>query len=386
MDLTGRTAIVTGASSGIGIETARALAAAGASVTLAVRNTSFGDRVAAEIRDGTGNQRVSVGAIDLSDLSSVAAFVRAWSGPLDILVNNAGVMAVPELTISPSGHEMQFAANHLGHFVLAVGLHDALASADRARIVSVSSAGHLRSPVVFDDIDYAFRDYDPFGAYGQSKTANVLFAVEVTRALGRRRHHRERPDARRDLHSPGSARRPDAGGRGHEAASDGQDGGAGCRDVGVAGGVTDARRHRRPLLRGLQRGARHRTAGRARRWRRRGLRAGPGQCRTAVGSLAEDGRVAMPEGDTVWHTAAELREALAGKTLTRCDVRVPRYATVDLTGQRVDEVVSRGKHLFIRVGAASIHSHLKMDGSWRVGSTAAAESRGPPHPHHPGGR
>ena len=180
VDLTGRTAIVTGASSGIGIETARALAAAGASVMLAVRNTSFGDRVAAEIRDGTGNERVSVGAIDLSDLSSVAAFVRAWSGPLDILVNNAGVMAVPELTISPSGHEMQFAANHLGHYVLAVGLHDALASADRARIVSVSSAGHLRSPVVFDDIDYAFRDYDPFGAYGQSKTANVLFAVEVT--------------------------------------------------------------------------------------------------------------------------------------------------------------------------------------------------------------
>ena len=180
VDLTGKTAIVTGASSGIGVETARALAAAGASVTLAVRNTSFGDRVAAEIRDATGNERVSVGAIDLSDLSSVAAFVRAWSGPLDILVNNAGVMAVPELTISPSGHEMQFAANHLGHYVLAVGLHDALASADRARIVSVSSAGHLRSPVVFDDIDYAFRDYDPFGAYGQSKTANVLFAVEVT--------------------------------------------------------------------------------------------------------------------------------------------------------------------------------------------------------------
>ena len=74
----------------------------------------------------------------------------------------------------------------------------------------------------------------------------------------------------------------------------------------------------------------------------------------------------MPEGDTVWHTAAILRDALAGKTLTRCDIRVPRYATVDLTGQAVDEVVSRGKHLFIRVGAASIHSHLKMDGSWKV--------------------
>jgi endonuclease-8 len=76
----------------------------------------------------------------------------------------------------------------------------------------------------------------------------------------------------------------------------------------------------------------------------------------------------MPEGDTVWHTAAVLREHLVGGTLTRCDIRVPRFATVDLTGQVVDEVLSRGKHLFIRVGAASIHSHLKMDGSWRVGN------------------
>ncbi len=74
----------------------------------------------------------------------------------------------------------------------------------------------------------------------------------------------------------------------------------------------------------------------------------------------------MPEGDTVFHTAAILRDALEGKTLTRCDVRVPRYATVDLTGERVDEIFSRGKHLFIRVGPASIHSHLKMDGSWRI--------------------
>jgi endonuclease-8 len=74
----------------------------------------------------------------------------------------------------------------------------------------------------------------------------------------------------------------------------------------------------------------------------------------------------MPEGDTVWHTAARLRDALEGKTLTRCDIRVPQHATVDLTGQTVDEVLSRGKHLFIRVGAASIHTHLKMDGSWKV--------------------
>jgi NAD(P)-dependent dehydrogenase (short-subunit alcohol dehydrogenase family) len=181
VDLSGKRAIVTGASSGIGVETARALADAGAAVTLAVRNADSGERVAAEIRDGTGNNAVTVGALDLSDLSSVGAFVAAWTGPLDILVNNAGVMAIQELTLSSSGHEIQFATNHLGHFALALGLHDSLAAAGSARIVSVSSGGHLRSPVVFDDIDYAFRDYDPFGAYGQSKTANVLFAVEATR-------------------------------------------------------------------------------------------------------------------------------------------------------------------------------------------------------------
>ena len=176
VDLSGRRAIVTGASSGIGIETARALAGAGAEVTLAVRDLAAGERVAADI-GGT----VTVAALDLSDLDSVDTFVAAWDGPLHILVNNAGVMAIQELTLSTSGHEMQFATNHLGHFALAVGLHDALASAGGARIVSVSSGGHLRSPVVFDDIDFAFRDYDPFGAYGQSKTANVLFAVAATR-------------------------------------------------------------------------------------------------------------------------------------------------------------------------------------------------------------
>ncbi|MCW2512692.1 MAG: dehydrogenase, short-chain alcohol dehydrogenase like protein [Mycobacterium sp.] len=176
VDLAGKRAVVTGASSGIGVETARALANAGAEVTLAVRDTAAGERVAADI-GGT----VTVAPLDLSDLDSVAAFAAAWQGPLHILVNNAGVMAIQELTLSASGHEMQFATNHLGHFKLAVGLHDALASAGGARIVSVSSAGHLRSPVVFDDIDFAFRDYDPFGAYGQSKTANVLFAVEATR-------------------------------------------------------------------------------------------------------------------------------------------------------------------------------------------------------------
>ena len=176
VDLTCKRAIVTGAASGIGVETARALADAGAEVTLAVRDVEAGRRVAAEI-----GGRTVVAPLDLSDLTSVDEFVAAWRGPLHILVNNAGVMAVAERTIAPSGYELQFATNHVGHFALAICLHEALAAAGGARIVSVSSSGHLRSPVIFDDIDFAFRDYDPFAAYGQSKTANVLFAVEVSR-------------------------------------------------------------------------------------------------------------------------------------------------------------------------------------------------------------
>lgn len=180
IDLTGRRAVVTGGSSGIGVETARALAGAGAEVTLAVRNLEAGRRTAADIAGTTGNERVLVASLDLSDQASVAAFVAGWDGPLHILINNAGVMAAP-LTRTPQGWEMQFATNHLGHFALATGLHRALAAAGGARVVSVSSSAHHRSPVVFDDIHFERRPYDPWSAYGQSKTANVLFAVEATR-------------------------------------------------------------------------------------------------------------------------------------------------------------------------------------------------------------
>jgi NAD(P)-dependent dehydrogenase (short-subunit alcohol dehydrogenase family) len=107
--------------------------------------------------------------------------VADWSGPLDLLVNNAGVMALPALEHTPEGWEVQFATNHLGHFALAVGLHDALAATNGARIVSLSSRGHLRSPVVFEDLQFDERPYDPWLAYGQSKTANALFAVQATR-------------------------------------------------------------------------------------------------------------------------------------------------------------------------------------------------------------
>jgi NAD(P)-dependent dehydrogenase (short-subunit alcohol dehydrogenase family) len=182
VDLTGKRAIVTGGSSGIGVETARALAAAGAEVTLAVRNAEAGRNVAEDITATTGNADIRVAELDLAVPRSIAALVAGWTGPLDVLVNNAGVMAIPDLELTPEGWELQFATNHLGHFALAVGLHDALAKASAgARIVSLSSRGHLRSPVVFEDINFASRPYEPLVAYGQSKTANVLFAVEASR-------------------------------------------------------------------------------------------------------------------------------------------------------------------------------------------------------------
>ncbi|EDY54657.1 MULTISPECIES: SDR family NAD(P)-dependent oxidoreductase [Streptomyces] len=180
VDLTGRRAVVTGASSGIGAETARALAATGAAVTLAVRDVAAGERVAKDITGSTGNQDVRTMHLDLTDPASVTAFTTAWQDPLHVLVNNAGVMACPE-QYTEQGWEWQFATNHLGHFALATGLRTALAADGNARVVVVSSTGHQRSPIVWDDVNFAFRPYDPWLAYGQSKTAGVLFAVEATR-------------------------------------------------------------------------------------------------------------------------------------------------------------------------------------------------------------
>jgi NAD(P)-dependent dehydrogenase (short-subunit alcohol dehydrogenase family) len=180
LELGGRRAVVTGAASGIGIETARALAAAGACVTLAVRDVDAGAVVAEAITESTGNELVSVAPLDLTDRSSIRAFVSTWDGPLHMLVNNAGVMATP-LTRTAEQWELQFATNHLGHFALTTGLYPALLAAGDARVVSLSSGAHLRAPVDFDDIHFHGRPYDPWLAYGQSKTANVLFAVEANR-------------------------------------------------------------------------------------------------------------------------------------------------------------------------------------------------------------
>jgi NAD(P)-dependent dehydrogenase (short-subunit alcohol dehydrogenase family) len=180
VDLTGARAIVTGGASGIGVETAGALASAGAEVTIAVRDLDSGQKAARLLADATGNKRIRVAPLDLADQASVAAFVGGWDGPLHILVNNAGIMASP-LARTAQGWEMQFATNHLGHFALATGLYDALAAGGAARVVSVSSVGHLNGNVDFDDIHFERRPYDRWTAYGQSKTANVLFAVEADR-------------------------------------------------------------------------------------------------------------------------------------------------------------------------------------------------------------
>jgi NAD(P)-dependent dehydrogenase (short-subunit alcohol dehydrogenase family) len=176
VDLSGKRAIVTGGASGIGVETARALASAGAEVTLAVRNLAAGEQARAAIERSTANGPVRVLGLDLADLRSVATFATGWAGPLDILVANAGVMATPEAR-TKAGTELQFATNYLGHFALARALHPVLAAAEAARLVVVSSTAHLSSPVVFGDIDFRFRPYDPGAAYAQSKTADVLLAV-----------------------------------------------------------------------------------------------------------------------------------------------------------------------------------------------------------------
>jgi NAD(P)-dependent dehydrogenase (short-subunit alcohol dehydrogenase family) len=182
VDLRGRRAVVTGATSGIGTETARALAAAGAEVTLAVRNVEAGKEIASEITRSTGGATVNVAMLDLADRSTINEFTNSWRGQLHMLINNAGVMMLPTRELTQDGWEYHFGTNHLGHMALTLGLCGPLV-AGGGRVVSVSSDAHVhaRGIVDFDDLNFEQREYNGGLAYAQSKTANILFAVELNR-------------------------------------------------------------------------------------------------------------------------------------------------------------------------------------------------------------
>ena len=184
-DQTGRTAIVTGANTGLGLETATALAARGAHVVLAVRNLDKGKEAAGRIQSAHPESAVTVQELDLSSLASVQAAateLRAKHDTIDLLVNNAGVMYTPKQTTA-DGFELQFGTNHLGHFAFTGLLLDRLLAAPGSRIVTVSSVGHrIRAAIHFDDLQWE-RSYSSVGAYGQAKLANLLFTYELQRRL-----------------------------------------------------------------------------------------------------------------------------------------------------------------------------------------------------------
>src|SRR5215467_2227325 len=180
-DLTGKTVVVTGGYSGIGIETVRAFRSAGAKVVVPARDMAKAKANLADMPD------VRLQIMDLLDPGSIDAFAKQFLGDnekLHILVNNAGIMA-PPLTRDARGYESQFAANHLGHFQLTCRLWPALIAAEGARVVALSSYAHRRAGVDFHDPNFERREYDPWVAYGQSKTANALFAVALD-SIGQR--------------------------------------------------------------------------------------------------------------------------------------------------------------------------------------------------------
>ena len=171
--MTGRTAIVTGANSGIGRAAASALAGAGAHVVLAVRSTEKGEQAAAAMPGSSEVRR-----LDLASLDSIREFAAAWEGEIDLLINNAGVM-VPPLSRTAEGFELQFATNHLGHFALS----NLLLEHVTGRVVTVSSTGHRIGSIDFDDLNWERKPYRAWRAYGQSKLANLLFTAELQRRL-----------------------------------------------------------------------------------------------------------------------------------------------------------------------------------------------------------
>ncbi len=185
IDLRGTVALVTGGSSGLGQETARALANHGAHVVLTARDVPKGEKVAAGIRETTGNAAVEVAELELGALASIRAAAErllARHPHFDLLINNAGVMACP-FAKTADGFELQLGSNHLGHFLFTTLLVPALRRGRNPRIVNLSSRGHHIAPVDFDDPHFERRPYDKWQSYGQAKTANVLFTVGLERRL-----------------------------------------------------------------------------------------------------------------------------------------------------------------------------------------------------------
>jgi NAD(P)-dependent dehydrogenase (short-subunit alcohol dehydrogenase family) len=183
--LDGRTVLVTGASTGLGLETARALATTGAHVVLTARSGEKGRAAEAAIRSGVADASLEHGILDLASLASVRAFADwflARHDRLDVLINNAGVMFTP-LERTADGFELQLGTNYLGPFLLTVLLIPALRKGAPSRVVNLSSVAHEFSDVDWDDLNYQSRPYDKFEAYGQSKTATILFTRELDRRL-----------------------------------------------------------------------------------------------------------------------------------------------------------------------------------------------------------
>lgn len=181
INLTGRTAIVTGGYSGLGLETVRALVGAGAFVTVPARRPDVAAAALSEF-----GAKVSVAEMDLADLASVRRFAADFVSigqPLDILINNAAIMACPETRVG-DGWEAQFATNHLGHFVMTTTLLPLILKAAAPRIVSLSSIAHKQSDIRWDDVHFEHEPYDKWKAYGQAKTANALFAVGLQTRFG----------------------------------------------------------------------------------------------------------------------------------------------------------------------------------------------------------
>ena len=182
-DLTGQVVVITGASSGLGEETARAMSAAGADVVMAVRDLDKGQAAADRIRAAHPHARLELHQLDLTSLADVRSSAEQLvqtHGRVDRLINNAGVMAAP-LSYTSDGFELQLGTNHLGHFLWTTRLMPAVLAGAPSRIVNLSSRGHFRGSVDFDDPHYRSRPYDKWAAYGQSKTANIWFTVELDR-------------------------------------------------------------------------------------------------------------------------------------------------------------------------------------------------------------